>query len=116
MKPAHLSGFGRPPMSPRCEECGDLQTHEFRSPADLLHAVQVAAAEVDRGALCRVHAGDLTLREREALESAFATSAFPDMVRYRFKCTVCGDHFELFADTRNGTGGWTREARPDSPG
>ena len=97
-----------------CEECRDLQTHEFRSPADLLHAVQVAAAEVDRGALSRVHVEDLTPPELEALDSMFATNALPDMVRYRFKCTVCGDRFELLAATGEGKGGWTREERIDA--
>lgn len=94
-----------------CEECRELQTHEFRSPDDLLHALQVAAAEVDRGVLSRVHLTDLSVSEHEALESAFAANAMPDTVRYRFKCAVCGDHFELFADTARGSGGWTRQER-----
>ncbi|HEY4999692.1 MAG TPA: hypothetical protein VII36_11135 [Usitatibacter sp.] len=97
-----------------CEECRELQTHEFRSPADLLHAVQVAAVEVDRGVLARLRVEKLTLPEHEALESIFETHALPATVRYRFECTVCGDRFELFADTAEGTGGWTREERADA--
>ena len=92
-----------------CDECRELTTHNFRSPEDLLHALQTAAAEVDRGALERMSVADLGIREQQALDSAFAASALPDAVRYRFQCTVCGDRFELFADTDTGSGGWTRE-------
>ena len=92
-----------------CEECRALQTHEFRSPDDLLHALQVAAAEVDRGVLARIQREALTVPEQEALESAFVSEALPDTVRYRFQCNVCGDRFELYADTYHGRGGWTRE-------
>jgi hypothetical protein len=94
-----------------CEECGELNTHEFRSPDDLLHALQVAAFEMDRGALKRIEAEDLSGAEQEALDSAFATSAVPGSVRYRFECAVCGDRFELLADMEEGTGGWTRETK-----
>ena len=97
-----------------CEECRDLQTHEFRSPADLLNALQVAAAEVDRGALRPVESRQLTAHEREALDSALAAEALPNVMRYRFKCTMCGDHFELCADTIHGSGGWTRRENMDA--
>jgi hypothetical protein len=99
-----------------CEECRELQTHTFRSPADLLHALQVAAAEVDRGALVRLDREELTDVEREAVESAFASEALPDNVRYRFRCSVCGDLFELHAETYRGSGGWTRQEKPELPG
>ena len=92
-----------------CDECRELQTHTFRSPADLLHALQVAAAEVDRGALIRLDRVELSDIERESLESVFASEALPDNVRYRFKCSVCGDLFELCAETYRGMGGWTRQ-------
>lgn len=92
-----------------CEECRELKTHEFRSSDDLLHALQVAAAEVDRGVLERIQRDALTVREREALDSALVSEALPDTVRYRFQCTVCGDRFELHADTCHASGGWTRE-------
>jgi hypothetical protein len=95
-----------------CEECRDLTTHEFRSADDLLHAVQTAAAEVDRGVLRRVAVPELTTRESEALDSALASQALPDLIRYRFECTQCGDAFELVADTSSGQGAWTRQERP----
>jgi len=91
-----------------CDECRELHTHSFRSRSDLIHALQVAAAEVDRGALEQVRVVDHTIPEQEALRSAISAGALPDIVLYRFKCTVCGDGFELFADTHHGTGGWTR--------
>lgn len=102
-----------PRRAPRgaCEECRDLGSHEFRSSDDLLHAVQVAAAEVDRGALRRVESGKLTDAEHEALASAFASDALPDALRYRFECTVCGDRFELVADVASGAGHWNREEK-----
>lgn len=98
-----------------CEECRELQTHVFRSPDDLLHALQVAAAEVDRGVLVRINREDLTDFEQQALDSVFASEALPDTVRYRFKCTVCGDLFELSAETYRGAGGWTRQEKTDAP-
>ena len=91
-----------------CDECRDLNTHQFRSPDDLVHALQVAAAEVDRGALEKVRAAERAIPEHEALSSAIRAGAFPESLLYRFKCTVCGDAFELRADPEHGTGGWTR--------
>lgn len=91
-----------------CDECGELNTHQFRSPSDLVHALQVAAAEMDRGVLERINASDLSIPEQEAVRSVFESGASPDSVSYRFKCTVCGDQFELTADMNHGSGGWTR--------
>lgn len=95
-----------------CEECRDLQTHVFRTGDDLVHAVQVAAAEVDRGVLRRIRAEALTARQREALDSAFASSTLPNSIRYWFECTLCGDRFELVGDPAEGSGAWTR-AEPE---
>ena len=97
-----------------CDECRELQTHKFRSPADLVHALQVAAAEVDRGALRRTNVEDLDIPEQQALDSILAANVLPDIVQYRIQCAVCGDRFELFADTHHGTGGWTREGERDA--
>ena len=94
-----------------CDECRDLNTHTFRSQADLIHALQVAAAEVDRGALEQVRMVEHAIPEQEALRSAISAGALPDVVRYRFKCAVCGDGFELHADTYHGGGGWTRSEK-----
>ena len=94
-----------------CEECRELSTHAFRSADDLIHALRLAAEEMNRGVLCRV--GDTVTRgtaEADALESALASGANPDVVQYRFRCEVCGDHFSLTADTSRGNGGWTRES------
>ena len=95
-----------------CEECRDLQSHEFRSPTDLVHAFQVAAAEMERGVLRRLQVESRSVREEEAVYSALHADALPGSMRYRFECTVCGDRFELWGDTATGEGGWTREARP----
>lgn len=93
-----------------CEECRELSTHTFRSPDDLLHAVRLATEEMDRGVLSRVAAEPLGTYAREALESSLESGALPNVVRYRFRCEVCGDLFTLHADTGSGAGGWTREA------
>ena len=95
-----------------CEECRDLQSHEFRSPTDLVHAFQVAAAEMERGALRRLQIETRTVREEEAVYSALDSDALPGTMRYRFECTVCGDRFELWGDTASGEGAWTREEKP----
>jgi hypothetical protein len=91
-----------------CDECRELQTHAFRTPADMVHAVQVAAAEMERGALRRAEAVERSSAEQEALDSAMAAGAMPGKLRLRFECCVCGDLFELAADTDEGTGGWSR--------
>jgi hypothetical protein len=91
-----------------CDECRDLNTHVFRSQDDLIHALQVAAAEMDRGVLEQARAMDRAIPEDEALRSAMFAGAVPDSVVYRFKCALCGDAFELNADTSRGAGGWTR--------
>jgi len=90
-----------------CEECADLTTHQFRSAADLVHAVQTAAGEMERGVLRRVEAAQLTDAEREAMQSVFDAGAQTTLL-YRFQCTVCGDQFELAGDAESGNGGWTR--------
>lgn len=91
-----------------CEECRALQSHEFRSADDLVHAVQTAAGEVDRGVLRRVRIEERTHRVSEALDAALAASAVPGQFRYWFECTVCGDGFELIGDTAGETGHWSR--------
>lgn len=94
-----------------CEECAALATHEFRTIDDMVHAVQTAAFETDRGVLRRVgEPKELRAREQEAVDSAYASGNMPGTIRYRFECTVCGDRFELIADTTTGAGGWRREA------
>lgn len=97
-----------------CDECRELHTHKFRSPEDLLHALQVATAEVDRGALRRMNVEDLDIPEQQALDSILAANVLPDIVNYQFQCTVCGDRFELSADTYHGNGTWTREGEKDA--
>jgi len=97
-----------------CEECRELSTHAFRSAEDLIHAVRLAAEEVDRGVLCRIAARNLASNEQEALDSALASGALPGSVRYRFRCVVCGDRFTLSADTGSGLGSWAREGESDS--
>lgn len=92
-----------------CDECRDLNTHQFRSHDDLVHAVQVAAGETERGVLRRIQAESLSEAEREALHSAHEASELPGSIRYRFECTVCGDRFELAGNIAQGSGGWTRE-------
>ena len=92
-----------------CEECRELSTHAFRSPDDLVHAVRLAAEEVDRGVLVRAGVPTLESAAQEALDSSLDSGALPGRIRYRFRCAVCGDHFTLEADTATGDGGWTRE-------
>ena len=94
-----------------CEECTDLQSHEFRSPADLVHAVQVAASEIDRGVLKRVEREEMSVSEQAAVYSALDSDTLPGTMRYRFQCTVCGDRFELWGNTDTGAGAWTRAAK-----
>ena len=94
---------------PPCEECRELTTHAFRSTDDLVHALRLAAEEVDRGVLSRISARELSPAEQQALDSSLASGARPDHVRYRFRCEVCGDCFTLAANTETGEGGWTRD-------
>ena len=91
-----------------CEECRHLNAHEFRTVEDLLHALQVAAAEVDRGLLEPVGGRQRGLAEHEALASIRASEPLAGRMQYRFRCTVCGGRFELTADAE-GHGGWNRE-------
>jgi hypothetical protein len=91
-----------------CEECRELHTHRFRSRTDLINALRLAAEEVDRGVLAPVTVADRSIPEQVAIESALQAGALSDVVLYRFKCTVCGDNFELSADTYHGNGEWIR--------
>ena len=93
-----------------CDECRDLSTHTFRSADDLIHALRLAAEEVNRGVLARVEAGVSSRSADDALRSTLATGALPGTVQYRFRCELCGDRFTLTGDTSDGSGGWTREA------
>lgn len=93
-----------------CEECRDLNTHPFRTPDDMVNAVQVASQELDRGVLKRVEqvTRELTDAAHEAMQSVYEARAVPDSAHYEFECTTCGDRFDLVADFTEGTGGWTR--------
>lgn len=91
-----------------CDECRELHTHRFGSRTDLVNALQVAAGEVDRGVLEPIAVVDRTFPEQLAIRSALRAGALPDVVLYRFKCLVCGDRFELSADTHHGNGEWRR--------
>lgn len=96
-----------------CEECRELATHAFRSPDDLIHALRLAAEEANRGVLAPVEEKQSQgVAEQEALYSALESGALPGTIRYRFRCTTCGDRFALDADMRAGTGSWTRAAEP----
>jgi hypothetical protein len=95
-----------------CEECRELHTHRFNSRTDLVNALRVAAEEVDRGVLTPDLVLDRTIPEQVAIGSALESGALPDVVRYRFKCTVCGDGFELTGDTHHGNGEWIRNGEP----
>jgi hypothetical protein len=97
-----------------CEECRDLSTHAFRDVNDLVHAVRLAAEEVDRGVLSRATTRSLAPAEQEALDSSLASGALPNNVNYRFRCEVCGDQFTLIGDIESGQGGWTRSGEEES--
>ena len=97
-------------MANACEECVALVSHRFRGPDDLVHAVQVAAQEADRGVLRRVEGRqDLRVEEETAVDSAYESGHVPGIIRYRFECTGCGARFELVGDTSTGEGHWLRE-------
>lgn len=93
-----------------CEECRELPAHEFRSSDDLINALRVAAEEANRGVLEPLReSAPPGVAEEEALYSALESGALPGKVRYRFRCTSCGDTFALEADMASGEGSWTRE-------
>lgn len=95
-----------------CEECRDLASHEFRSPDDLIHALRLAAEEANRGVLAPIEEKRAPgAAEEEALYSALESGAMPRSVRYRFRCTTCGDTFVLEGDPGTGSGSWKREER-----
>jgi hypothetical protein len=98
-----------------CDECRELHTHRLGSRTDLMNALQVAAGEVDRGVLEPVSVGDRTIPEQVAIGSALQAGALPDVVLYRFRCTICGDDFELAADTYHGNGEWRRNDERNAP-
>ena len=100
-------GF-RPPANDRlrcrmpCDECRPLVSHAFRTPDDLIHALRLAAEEVNRGVLERDDGVLLRESEREAVESSLASGALPNRVNYQFRCALCGDRFTLEADPQTG--------------
>jgi hypothetical protein len=65
---------------------------------------------MNRGVLSRVgETAEPGTPEGDALDSGLASGALPQLIRYRFRCEVCGDHFSLTADMSHGLGGWTRD-------
>jgi len=98
-----------------CTECSELSTHTFRSPDDLIHALGLAAEEANRGVLSPIEEkASPGAAEAEAIYSALEAGALPRRIRYRFRCTSCGDCFSLTAEMTLGTGCWTREANDRS--
>ena len=98
-----------------CEECRSLSSHTFRSPDDLIHALRLAAEEMNRGVLARDDGVLLRESEQEALESSIASGAVPRELTYRFRCNVCGDRFVLSGDPGTGEGSWMREGESPQP-
>ena len=92
-----------------------MKTHRLGSQTDLVNALQVAAGEVDRGVLEPVSVVNRTIPEQVAIGSALQAGALPDIVLYRFRCTICGDEFELTADTHHGNGEWRRNDEHNDP-
>jgi len=93
-----------------CVECQGLESHAFRSPDDLVHALRVAAEEMDRGVLEPEGGEQAGLAEMAAVRSALLAGELPRSVRYSFRCAVCGDRFALVASSSDGSGEWRRES------
>jgi hypothetical protein len=91
-------------MGMGCEKCRDLpRTIELRSPADLRAAIALAATAIAEGRLREVPAEGVP---GNVPFSVLATGGpWDDFVQYAFKCTGCGNHFRVAAETYHGSGG-----------
>ncbi len=99
-----------------CERCDELKRPiPIRVPADLTRAIRLVREAIALGVLVQVPLPSPFSRSFEELQPE---GPWDDLLDLRFRCTSCGQEFQLGAETYHGSGGewsvyppWRRKPR-----
>jgi hypothetical protein len=97
-----------------CARCRDLADGErIVSPDVLRKAIDLAFASILEGSLEELKFEGGWTSPTPFAELA-AGASWDDIVSYYFRCTACGQHFRLGAETYHGSGGGWEAVEPPS--
>ena len=102
-----------------CEICEKYDTEiEVHSPGQLSRIIEKMQAAVRCGELSYdVFESDREIIGQPSFMSITPSVVLPDIMRYHFVCSGCGDTFSLFVETYHGAGGrwWRSSGTPSNP-
>jgi hypothetical protein len=86
-----------------CSSCKDLN-HEFqiKLPSDLRKAIAVTRDNLTAGTISDVTTGG----DCKPFAELVSSGQWDDVLLYYFQCNICGQLFQLSAETYHGRGGW----------
>lgn len=94
-----------------CSRCEEMDEHvRIRTPRELFRTIGVIRKAVSDGDVEEIDPGPMkiTLAFNEISEAG----PLEDLLLYRFRCSECGQNFELVAETYHGSGGSWSKAVP----
>jgi len=90
-----------------CMKCDDLLPIDIRQPEDLRRAIANVNSSLIAG-----HIEDVTSTFVDVTFTELAKGGqWGDDVLFQFRCTQCGQMFELAAETYHGRGGWLKPVK-----
>jgi hypothetical protein len=88
-----------------CVRCNDLmQTVQVQSPGDLEMVLRVVQANLRDGTIAPEPLPTSLLAPADVATLPLQ-GPWPDVIRAAFRCTQCGERFELSVETYHGAGG-----------
>ncbi len=88
-----------------CTRCEDLnQTVTIERPSDLEKVLRVIRDNLTDGTLAPI-APETSMVEMQPIEQVAPAGPWADLLHYVFRCTACGQRFQLDAETYRGSGG-----------
>lgn len=89
-----------------CKDCEELNV-EYRvaSPSDLRNAIAVARDSIKAGTIQEIPSQSIAFGGNASFQDIANGGAWDDFVCFDFKCSHCGQRFQLSAETYHGSGG-----------
>jgi hypothetical protein len=96
-----------------CDRCASLCVeYRIKVPAELRRAIAIAHENIADGTIEEVPLAAAAGYSDTPISNVKPDGSWDDVLHYRFRCSSCGELFELSAKTYHGTGGaWRPEDR-----
>lgn len=92
-----------------CSYCREIPTlRAINSPERLWRAIEALQQFVADGIIEQAHRNRLYPRFMDLREG----EGYPDFISYQFKCSHCGEDYEIVCETYHGRGGHWGQKRP----